>query len=815
MKKVMWRAALLVGVSYSTLVSTSAWAQDAGPRADQRTGVLEEIVVTARKREESLQVAPVSVSAATGETLARAQITRIDSLTQFAPGLMAGETSGYPATLNVRLRGIGNSDPILTNDSPVALYVDGVYLGRTAGALMNLVDIQRVEVLRGPQGSLFGRNTTGGAISLTTKTPGAEFGGQAQISYASNNEITGLASIDTGDIAGTGITGRVTYRHHQMDGYFRNTLTSKKHSTGADNADQFIVALHAEPIPDLTIDYKFDYLNDSLYVGRFQMTYALPSIITYLSNSPNVGGGPFSPPQPALQKSFASPLTTHAQNNVYGNSLTLNYRVSDALKFKSITGYRSFYSNDASDLSSSGPLKGFSSPCPPALGIPGCSIPEFVQTVSTYRAPYDHQKQFQISQELQAGGTVGDVNYVVGAFVFSERAREYQPSIINLPLVSLGFPNIAPFNVQALTVNSLLSYGVKSSSKAAFGQISWTPSQILDGKLELTGGLRYTEDKKRLDQNDTNAVRNLQASFNKWTYAGSVKYQWTPDVMTYARYSTGYKAGGFSARSVVNGTSTSGAYRPEVAKSIEVGGKAEFLDHRVRVNASVFKTKYDDFQISSLFVLNGRLVTQTYNAGKVDYKGGEIEVTVLPATGWRINGNYGYVDPQFKQYIVAVPATLGSNTPVLLDIAKLAKYGGAAKTTAALSVEYSFPPQSFGDLTLRADWTYKSHVTYTTGNFRNVGGPTQATAVAGTQTFSPLPYITDATRAPPWDNVGAQIILDKIPLGGGAEWSFTIYGKNLLNKHDMLGALDLTGLGFTGSAWGRGRVVGATAAAKF
>jgi iron complex outermembrane receptor protein len=813
LKKVMWRAALLMGVSYSALASTSARAADAP--ADQRVGVLEEIVVTARKREESLQVAPLSVSAASGANLEKAQITRIDNLQAIAPSLLVSETSGYPAALNLRLRGIGNSDPILTGDSPVAMYVDGVYLGRTAGALMSLTDVQRVEVLRGPQGSLFGRNTTGGAVSITTRLPAEDFGGEVQLGYASNNEVTAQASVDTGNIAHTGVTGRVTYRHHQMDGYFRNTLTSKSKSAGADDADQFVVSLHAEPIQDLTVDYKFDYLHDSLYVARFQMTYALPSMVTYLSNSPNVGGGPFTLPSADVQTTYASSLTTHSQNNVYGNSLAINYRVSDALKFKSITGYRGFYSNDPSDLSGSGPLMGFSSVCPPALGIPGCSIPETVQPVSAYRAPYDHQKQFQISQEFQAGGSYKDLNYVFGLFYFSERARETQPSIIDLPLVGLGFPNIAPFNVQALTVNSLLAYGVKSSSKAAFSQVSWAPSQVLGGKLELTGGLRYTEDKKALDQNDTNAVRNLNASFNKWTYAASVKYQWTDDVMTYARYSTGYKAGGFSARSVVNGTSTSGAYLPEVATSYEVGGKAEFVDHRVRINASVFKTKYDDFQISSLFVLNGRLVTQTYNAGKVDYKGGEVEFSVLPATGWQIDGNFGYVDPQYKQYLVAVPSTPGSSTPVLIDIAKVAQYGNVAKTTAAFSVQYSFAPASFGDLTLRADWTYKSHLYYTTGDFQNVGGPTQATAVAGTKTFTPLPYITNATRAPPLDNVGAQIILDNLPIGGGAKWKLTLYGKNLLGKHDRLGGLDLTGLGFIDSAWGRGRVFGATAAAKF
>jgi iron complex outermembrane receptor protein len=157
---------------------------------EERAGGLEEIVITARKREETLQVAPVAVSAISGANLEKQQLTRIDDLAQVVPSLNISREAGFANAVTVVMRGIGDTDPVLTNDSPVAIYVDGVYLGRAIGGLMDLVDLDRVEVLRGPQGTLFGRNTTGGAINLYTRPPADSFGFKQTVDYATNNELT-------------------------------------------------------------------------------------------------------------------------------------------------------------------------------------------------------------------------------------------------------------------------------------------------------------------------------------------------------------------------------------------------------------------------------------------------------------------------------------------------------------------------------------------------------------------------------------------------------------------------------------------------
>lgn len=796
---------MLVIFGRTALQTGSAHADDDLPEAtppDQRTDALEEIVVSARKREEPLQVAPVSISATSGATLQQAQVTRVDDIAQFAPSFEISEQGGYPGTVVVSMRGIGFGDPILTSDAPVAMYVDGVYLGRTAGALLDLVDIDHIEVLRGPQGTLFGRNTPAGALNIYTQGPAQKFGVQQKLGYASNNEITSTTTLDTGVLGNSGLSAKVTYRHHQMDGYVRNTLTSRANSQGADNTDDVFAALRWAPVDNFTADYKFDSHDQSVIPIPYLVSEVAPYVATYFGNSPNVGGAPFTAPSPSRPESYADFSYTQAKVRIAGHSLTLNYLVNDALRIKSITAYRSLNLNDASDLGSSGQLKGLTSPCPPLFRIPGCSIPETVQNVYVYYTPYDHQHQHQLSEELQVGGGYKDLNYVVGLYYFDEHVGETSPSTITVPLPGAGFPDIAPFNTQAYTASSLLEYTGTSRSKAAYSQVSYAPA-LFANKLELTGGIRYTADEKSIDQNDTTIVRNLSHSFHDFGKSASVKYQWTGDIMTYARYAEGYKAGGYSARAQINGTGPQSAYLPEKAKSYEVGMKTEFLDHHVRLNADVFKTDYDDLQLTQLLEIGGVLANQVYNAGSAVFYGGEAELTVLPYPGWQVNGTFGYVDPEYKKFLLGAP-------PNQIDVSSIAHVADTAKVTASASLQYSFAPMPAGDLTLRTDWSYLGPRYYVIGNFT-----TNASGQGVRQILPGLTYVSDATRAPGFSSLGAQIILDNVPIGLGAQWTVTLYGKNLADQHQKVQGLDLTGVGVIDNAWGRGRVLGINLAAKF
>jgi iron complex outermembrane receptor protein len=765
----------------------SAYAADTDAATDQRSAVLEEVMVTARKREESLQSAPVSVSATSGAVLEQAQVRRLDEIAQFAPSLNIVETAGFPSTPNLSMRGIGFPDPILTADSPVAMYVDGVYLGRTGGAMVDLLDVERIEVLRGPQGSLFGRNTPGGAIGIYTRAPAREFGIDAKVGYASDNEINSTTTLNTGEIADSGLTAKIAYRHHQMDGYLRNTMTSLKNSQGADNTDDVAVAVRYEPVEQFTADYKFDYRNQSVVPLHYQLSQVGPAPAAYFGNSPNVGGAPLSTPSMDRQDIYTDFSFEQGKVEVAGHSLALNYAVNDAFKIKSITAYRSLKLYDSSDLGNSGRL----------MGVATSDFVNFsVQPVYLYYAISDHQRQHQLSEELQFGGQYQDLNYIVGLYYFDEHVAENAPSIVTVPIPD-GFGGYFGYQVP-----STLNYSGTSSSKAAFTQVSYA----LTDKLELTGGARYTQDRKSLDQNDTNAVRNLKHSFHNFSVSASVKYEWTDDLMTYVRFSEGYKAGGYSARAVVNGLSPDGAYEPEEAVSYEIGVKTEWFDHRVRLNADIFTTDYNDLQISNLTSLDGRLVTNINNAGKARFRGGELEFTILPFTGWQLNGTVGYVDPEYKSYLY----TLGTaTTAALYDISKIARFTGAAKTTASASVQYEFAPLPAGSLTVRTDWTYIGQRDYITGSFDLVNGVPQRV------TFPGLSDVSDATRSPGFSAFGAQMILDDVPLGLGGHWMMTLYGKNLLNDFQRLNGLDLTSLGVIENVWGRGRVVGFNVDAKF
>jgi iron complex outermembrane receptor protein len=732
-----------------------------------RSGVLEEIVVTARKREETLQVAPVSVTAISGANLEKAQITRIDDLAQIAPSLNISRQAGFANSVTVIMRGIGDTDPILTNDSPVAIYVDGVYLGRTIGSLIDLSDLDRVEVLRGPQGTLFGRNTTGGAIDIYTKAPAEVFGLKQTLGYASNNEFTSQTFINTGDIGKTGFAAKIGYRHHQMDGFVNNTLAARDAWPGADKKDAVYFALRGDLTKDLRLDYRFDFDDESDYSPNYQIVGATPKVVSYFSKSPLYGGAPFTPVTPDRLGTVQNEVLPPERLRTLGHNVTLNDYVSDAFRIKSITAYRSLWERGSTTLGDSGQLKGlvFFSATP--------------QNVYLYDTPLSNSHQHQLSEELQFSGKVDRFNYVAGLYYFDEHVGEQSTTLLTIP-VQLG-----PTFIKGFPTTLKLNYTGESRSYAGYGQASYTPP-ILDDKLELTVGIRYTKDRKSIEQNDSTAVRYLRRSFSNTSPAFTAKYEWNRDLMTYFRFAQGYKAGGYSARSQGTG------YDPEKATSYEVGVKSEWLDQHLRINADVYHTRYQGLQ------LNENIGTQTavINAGESVFKGGEIEITVLPAAGWQMNATVGYVNPVYTQFQYTAKPVPPATTGITTDIASTARFPFVSNTTASFSTQYAFAPTPIGDLTLRADYAYQ--------------GPRYFTS-------NPLPVVglfQQAVHAPGWSNVGAQVILGNIPTGVGVMQA-TLYGKNLLQHYQRTGGADFGQLGFGVVSWGRGRVVGIDVSAKF
>ena len=791
-------AALCCTTAFGALIALQpVRAQEAAQPAASNSGGLEEIVVTARKTEEKLQVAPLSVTALTASKLEAQNVTTAVGLNGLIPNLQITQGSGYGTSVNLTIRGVNQADNVLTNDSPIAVYIDGVYNARAMGGLFDLVDLERVEVLRGPQGTLFGRNTTGGAINFITKGPTNDFSIEEKIAYGSYGDFRTRTEVNTGLIADTGLSALIAYSHHQSDGYVRNLLTAPDDGFGSLASDSFFFALHGDLTDNLSFDYKIDYTNEHDQPEADSLTYASPVDAAYFGASPNFTlngqrGAPLVLSSGRLGTDSVYNADPPNHDEIYGHALTVNYDFSDLLQLKSITAYRSMADDSHSDQAGQGLLLG------PVLNSTTGAVS--IQQVAPFQTlcpgdtpnfpsnTCDHQRQYQISEEFQAKGSWDDFKYLGGLFFFDEKVHEQDPEFLTvvLPVAYLGLPPAyVPYyesipsikaaggnvGIQAYPVTNYFS---ESKSFAAYEQVSYKP-EFLDDKFEFTSGLRYTFDQKTIQQRDFSAnsppaiqndpseyanFYNGAKNFHNLSYLLSADYQFTDDIMGYGRISSAYKSGGFSARTHAD------EYDPETDTSYEVGVKSEFFEHRVRINADVFYTQYDNAQINVFTEdpVTHAAASVTTNAGSLNYTGGELEFNVIPAKNWLVDGSFGYTDPQFNTFSTAIPPST-----VKQNLASQAIDNYASKMTYALGVQYDFDPFSFGDLSVRADYNFQSPKTFHPLTI-----------------LSPLNPIIKSTN---YHNLSAYALLKDIETSYGS-WQLKAYGANLINQQQRYAGID-------------------------
>lgn len=748
--------AAVVGGLPSTSLAFQAMEAAQSDNLVAAQGGMDTIIVTARRRAESVQDAPLAITALSAASLEKMNVQSSRDIDARVPNLSLSPSPGGAATTLVAyIRGIGEYAPNFTNDASVGVYVDGVYRARMGGNLTELPDLERLEVLRGPQGTLFGRNTTGGALNIVTRAPSDVLGGNVRLGYGSDNELVASGTINSGEIGSTGVKARVGVFHRQRDGYVDNILTRSKDDPGAVNTTAFSGALTGEILPGLTFDYRGDYTRTRSISDVSQIRAASPEVIAYFSKSPQYGGAPFVVSDRYLSKLAQAGTLPATRIRSHGNALTTEYAVSDDFSIKSITAWRGLSIRENTQLDGNGVLMG------EVLGITGPVV------VSPYAAlPSSRRKQNQFSQELQLLGKAGDLDYVAGLFYFNERVSEYAPYFMTFVIDA----NTA-LNMQPTT-----AYSAASKSYAAFGQVSWRPA-ALDSRLELTAGGRYTHDTREMDQkNEMDGValpgRRLDRKFNNFSWTASASYKLSPDIMTFARVATGYKAGGFNPQSVNDG------YGAMKATSGEVGFKADLADRRLRINAAAFYTDYNDLQVTQFVAGSGGTTNETVNAGRANYKGVEFEIAVIPAPGFRIEGSVGYVDPKYKKFLYRDPVT-----DQLVDVADQARFAYVSKTTASVGAEYD-TSIGFGELTIRVDYSFKS------GRYWNV-------------LDRDSPY-NAAIRAGNSNNLSARVSVGKIPVAGG-EWEVAAWADNLLNRHVIVGGIDYGSLGFGGVTYNRPR----------
>ena len=709
---------------------------------------LQEILVTARKVQEQLQQVPISITALSAEAIKQHDIVTLDQVRDLVPNLDVGVTAGSTTAANIYIRGVGTYDYQIYTDAPVTTYIDGVLNARPDATLFEVADLERVEVLRGPQGTLFGRNTTGGAISLITKGPSDQAGVEQRLDYGTYDDLDSRTIINTGELGDSGFKAKLMFTHHQRDGYVRNLdAGAADGDPGSLNSNSLWFSLHGDLGANLHLDYRADYTDHNAQEPFSQVVAAVPDVLTYFGKSPSNGGDPFNyNPYARLSAAYAGDQP--ADHSLFGgHALTAQYDVNPALSLKDILGYRSTSVDEYINISGQGNLRGFV--LDPATGDTS------VQPVTPFNLPENTSRDHQLSNELQALGTAGEFKYVGGLYYFYEKGNLWNPDLFTfvLPGGNLGINDETIRYVPALTTHSY----------AAYAQTSYRPDALAD-KLELTVGGRYTHDEKEINEDTSfngvpTDVRDQTHSWHNASGLFSASYEWTPDVLGYARVSNAYRAGGF----VPN---TYGYYDPEKDVSYEAGLKSDWLNKRLRVNASVFKTNYTDLQVQN--TINGLPVIT--NAGHATYTGGELEITAVPTEDLQLQANIGYVDPKYQTYILVSPSGVAEN------VANQAQFAGVSKINANIGAQYAIARTSAGNLAGRLDCSYRS---------RKVWFPLD----------SQNPY-NEVIAAKQHENLKARLTLDDIPTGSRFKLRAEVYGANLLNEKVVAAGNDFGSLGF-------------------
>lgn len=702
-----------VAVLAGLCASAACLAQEAPPGDDPgAVAVLEEIVVTSRRRPEELTRIPVAVTALAGDELLLRQVDSADRLGDFVPNLVfdkAAPASGSASAGQIFLRGIGQTDFTPVTDPGVALYVDGVYLARSPGNVLDLIDIERVEVLRGPQGTLFGRNSIGGAIKVHSVRPDTDtaFGSvEARIGSDALNVLALKGNVPLGDT----LAFNVSAFGQQRDGYVRRT------ADGLDTGDRDRWAIRGSlrwtVTPALELLLAADYssidengaptvsggVNDTMAFGRFgnALLETCPGIAINPGFDGSAAGGPPSFPPPGV------PAPTPP--GCYGAATTAGAYVSEG----SFPVY--------SQLETEGVL----------LEADWSALPDLlVESTTGFR-------RMSMESSRDADNTPANIFATRDDYEHEQFTQEFRVHYRRERLQTLGglfFLDESGFNLVDVTVptGAILSGGFYDNrSLAAFAHVSVE----LTERIELSAGARHTRDEKtylpdQISLGDASAgsaagffdptwpalagvylapsgplprgerlldFRVSELDFDATDYTVSLSADLRPGLMVYGSFATGYKSGGFDQRFVgPTPDRLPTSYAPETVDSFELGVK--FASSRLRVAAAAFDADYDDLQI----IVRESFNPLTVNAGTARVRGAELELAWVPVRAFDVDMTLAYLDAAYRRLSDAAIAT-----GVRLDN----HFVNAPRRSAAFGFTQRLPESRAGALTLRADWIW-------------------------------------------------------------------------------------------------------------
>ncbi len=719
----LWGGLLAAACSSVALAQESARpAPDSGGPATK----VEEIVVTAQRREERLQDVPMAVSAFSSDQIEARGIENVSDLNALAPGLQISQTISNTTISQISIRGITQINPAIYWDPAVGVYVDGVYIGKSQGGIFNVVDLERVEVLRGPQGTLYGRNTLAGAINLVTRRPSGVFSGQASLDIGNYNAMVQKVSVDLPQIGNARIS--LAARSERRDGWVKTDRLSSRQDLNNRANDGFRLAVDYDLSDTLLAEYRFDHSNVDQSNNFTQLVATDDPVLQ-----------PFVSTERRNRASVNAP--SFEQARILGHSLTLTQGVGD-FELKSITGYRKLEWNDSLDLDGS------------PLPDPGQNF--FTQRFTDYQ---------QLSQDLQLNGDFGALKFVGGVYYFEDEGDTNNPQAIGLLADS--------------------RYATETEAWAVYGQVDYVPID----PLTLTAGIRYTREEKQLDRVFGQRLAptdpflyvipegtSARDTFSSTTPMFSAAWRFSDDLSVYARYAEGFKSGGFNGeysefffggdlqevidRSVAE---TQTPFKPEESQTYEIGFKSNWLGGRAQVNLALFHNEVDNLQ-TSIFLGTGAAATVIRNAGAATIEGLELETALVLLPGTTLRANVAVLDPEYDEYIDAG-----------VDVADNRAFAHAPDLTYNVALDSELLRRDWGVLRAVVDYAYTDDFyTYT----YQLDGSNPAAQVAGNSEVQGHGLLN------------LRVALVDLSLGSGATGEIALWSRNLLNEDEATNFID-------------------------
>jgi len=717
---------------------------------DQREE-LDEILITTRKTTENPQQAPVSVTVIQSKTIEAQGLTDIERLAEVAPNFsldFSAPISGSSNASSIYMRGVGQSDFLLVNDPGVGVYQDGIYISRSVGGVLSLTNVERVEVVRGPQGTLFGRNSIGGAINIIRQKPAQETFGE--ISFGSSN-LGGHRTqlFYSKPLIDNELLSTLSLTTDQRDGYVDRVIAGD--TLGGQDRKSANLSLRWVGLKDFDINLNLDYqqakdegaativrwTDDPSLFGQGFFTDLYNTHVAPTNNVPGFGSGipydsRFVTSDP--NKTFGTG-PNYSDYKIWGSSLITDYQ-GDDFQIKSLTGYRQTSSQFGRD--------------------PDGSPITVVHTENDF-----YHRQF--SQELQFNTSISErFEWLSGVYYFYESGIDK----FNAPTVQGVFEAIG------LPVHLYGETEVENQNVAVYSSLTY---QLSDA-WELSLGGRYNYEKKKLEANFQfiDAGLNLVAdphdekSFESITENLSLAYHANNHLTLYGTYATGFKSGGFTGRYVSPAAKPS-SFEPEELNSYEVGFKSDWLDRQLWLNGAVFYSDYKDIQV---LIFDG-LVPETRNAARGKITGGELEMQAFPGDNWEVSLVAGYLNARYTE----LDESTGN---LVVPLKTTNQFVNTPEWSSSLSLTYHLGLEGYS-VELHGNYTYRSQVA------------------------------NDAINTPELIQSALGLYNGRITIRPASrEWALVFFGKNLTNERYIVsGAEGKTTFGAVGAIYAPPREWGA------